>query len=38
MLRLLSYELDKSWNIVYVSSMGYHTLSIVMKVKPKAGA
>ena len=32
MFRLLSYELNKSWNIVSVSSMGYHTSPVVMKV------
>ena len=32
MLRLVSNELSKSWNIESVSSMGYHTPPVVMKV------
>ena len=32
MLRLLSYKLNKSWNIMSVSSTGYHTPPAVMKV------
>ena len=32
MFRLLSYELNESWNIVSVSSMGYHTQPVVMTI------
>ena len=29
---MLAYELNKSWNIASVNSMGYHTPQVVMKV------
>lgn len=32
MLRMLSYELSKSWNMDSVSFMGYHAPPVVMKV------